>query len=679
MEDNFDPDKYLAEAPELDTNKVEEFDPDQYLSDMPLAQPQTPEREIGAEQARIKAAAITGGLGTELLRKGTSGGVQYGLEKIGQLTPEQMKLISQDPEQYRKARSFSDLLEQFQELGQRTREAGFEARRRGVESLRPLAPVSGQDIIPELGNITKAPIMELSQEELPKMKVQRSKSSAELENLLREKQSLESKILNIQETGIESIERNKELNSLTEQLNKVDSRISKTLPSAVQAPIEKIPPTLKDFEKATNIPQELLQARPDLANKKIQKELSGVLKKEIEFLKTGKIAPEKLADYVRSLQDKVSYVAAPSEAEKFKQEIARNISNYLKNLEGAEGYKAGQEMSQRAINLEKGFKEFGLGLDSEGNIKVTNAKKVENLYKTGNQKEIDRLNRYINQAQKLQLDINIPMQTGMFSPDIDKFQTELPLASIRKTVEEAKDLPLVTTAKRVIGGSVGGAVGGIPGAIAGYTGAGLLPTGTKAQELASLAKGSKAFKTAAKASKLLGPVGALVAGGMAYKGAEEAGLEGLEKLGVTAGEVINPLPFTDVTGAYVAGKKELEKGVLPAAQAAGEAFIKPVKEIVEEPTDIDFSSEALRRMERGEAVPKSMAYKGFTSTKPEEIAQLSESLAMSNDKAAQEYARVLNQITSSSEQQKEAILYSLNQQPAFRDLVRKLKAEKAEE
>lgn len=654
------------------TEAMPAFEDTQELSQQEL----TPTQLKVNEQLKAKTTMTTAALGTEALRRGISDAGQYGLEKIGKLTPEQMKTISQAPEEYKKARSFSDLLEQFQELGQQTRQAGFEARRRGVESLKPLAPISGQDIIPELGNISKAPIMELSQEELPKMKAVKSKSSSDLENLLNQKQALESKLSAIQETGIESIERNKELNNLTEQLNKVDSNISKTIPSAIQAPIEQIPPTLKDFEKATNIPGELLQARPDLANKKIQKELSSVLKKEIDFLKTGTIAPEKLADYVRSLQDKTSYIITPSEAEKFKQEIARNVSNYLKGLEGAEGYKAGQEMSQRAINLEKGFKEFGLGLDSEGNVKITNAKKVENLYKTGNQKEIDRLNKYINQAQQLQMDMNVPLQSGMIPPTIDRFQNELPLAGIKKTVEEAVDKPLITTMKRAVGGAVGGTVGGVPGAIAGYTGAGLLPTGTKIQEMASVAKGSKAFKTAAKASKALGPIAGLLTAGLAYKGAEEAGLEGAEQLGVAAGEVVNPIPFTDVTGAYIAGKKELEKGVVPAAKAAGEAFIKPAKEMIEEPTKIDFNSEALRRMERGENIPKAMVYKGFTSTKPEDISKFSESLAMSDDKAAQEYGRVLNQIASSSEQQKQAILYSLNQQPAFRELVRKLNVQK---
>jgi len=666
----FDPNKPFEE---IDTTP--QFNPDQPFEEI-STESQTPILEESLpEQPKIKTVALTAGLGTEALRKGISGAGQYGLEKLGKLTPQQMKTISEAPEEYKKARSFSDLLDQFQELGQQTRQAGFEARRRGVESLKGLEPIKGQEIIPELGDISKGPIMELAPEELPQIKKVPSKQISNLENLLKQKESLQNKLGKLQETGIESIERNKEINNLSEKLSDINSKISQGFPEALRSPVESIPPTLKDFEKATNIPGELLQVRPELANKKIQKQLSKTLKDEIDFLKTGSIEPAKLADYVRSLQEKTSYLTAPSEVEKFKQEIARNVSNYLKSLEGAEGYAKGQAQSQKAIQLEKGMREFGLGLDSENNIKITNPKKIENIYKTGNQKEIDRLNRYINQAQELQLELNVPLKSDIIPTEIDKFQTEFPLATIKKTVEEAKDLPLVTTAKRTIGAAVGGALGGIPGAIAGVTGAGALPTGTKAQEAISLAKGTGAYKAAAKASKFLGPAAGLIAAGTAFKGAEEAGLEGLEKLGVTAGEVINPIPFTDVTGAYIAAKKE--KGVIPSAKAAGEAYIKPLKEIIEQPSKIDYSSEELRRMERGESTPSFKAYKGnLKSDDPAEIASVAQTLQTNTDKASQEYARVLNQIVDAPASQKEAVLFGLNQQPAFRELVRKIKEQK---
>jgi hypothetical protein len=376
------------------------------------------------------------------------------------------------------------------------------------------------------------------------------------------------------------------------------------------------------------------------------------------------------------LQDQLSYLPNPSEAEKFKQEIARNVSNYLKGLEGAEGYAKGQAQSQKAIQLEKGMREFGLGLDSEKNIKITNPKKIETIYKSGNNKEIARLNRYINQAQELQVDLNVPLQSEIIPVNMDKFQTEFPFSQIKKTVEEAKDLPTVKALKLATAGTLGATVGGVGGGLGALATVPALPTGTKLQEAVSLAKGSMPYKTAAKASKLLGPLAGLVAGGMAYKGSGEAGLEGAERLAVTAGEVINPIPFTDVTGAYVAGKKELEKGVVPAAKAAGEAFIKPAKEFYEQPTDINYSSQALRRMERGEAVPKFEAYKNTLKTSnPEEIASVTKALQSGQDKASQEYGRVLSQIEDATPREKESILFGLNQQPAFRDLVRKLKGE----
>jgi hypothetical protein len=48
---------------------------------------------------------------------------------------------------------------------------------------------------------------------------------------------------------------------------------------------------------------------------------------------------------------------------------------------------------------------------------------------------------------------------------------------------------------------------------------------------------------------------------------------------------------------------------------------------------------------------------------------------MTDNKAAQEYARVLNSIISSPSKNKEAQISVLNQQPAFRELMRKTKGE----
>lgn len=58
---------------------------------------------------------------------------------------------------------------------------------------------------------------------------------------------------------------------------------------------------------------------------------------------------------------------------------------------------------------------------------------------------------------------------------------------------------------------------------------------------------------------------------------------------------------------------------------------------------------------------------------PAEIASMAQALQSGQDKASQEYGRVLSQIVDAPAREKESILFGLNQQPAFRELVRKLK------
>jgi hypothetical protein len=64
---------------------------------------------------------------------------------------------------------------------------------------------------------------------------------------------------------------------------------------------------------------------------------------------------------------------------------------------------------------------------------------------------------------------------------------------------------------------------------------------------------------------------------------------------------------------------------------------------------------------------------------PSEIASIAQSMQASPDKASQEYSRVLSQIVDAPVSQKEAVLFGLNQQPAFRELLRKLKDKKETE
>jgi hypothetical protein len=58
---------------------------------------------------------------------------------------------------------------------------------------------------------------------------------------------------------------------------------------------------------------------------------------------------------------------------------------------------------------------------------------------------------------------------------------------------------------------------------------------------------------------------------------------------------------------------------------------------------------------------------------PLEIAEIAQAMSANTDKASQEYSRVLSQVVNAAPREKESILFGLNQQPAFRELVRKIK------
>jgi hypothetical protein len=204
---------------------------------------------------------------------------------------------------------------------------------------------------------------------------------------------------------------------------------------------------------------------------------------------------------------------------------------------------------------------------------------------------------------------------------------------------------------------VGGALGGVPGAVAGT----VAPSGTKLQELASLAKGSKAYKGLAKASKLAGPLAGLAVAGLSYNDARDRGLDVPESVGVTAGEVLNPIPFTDVTGAYMAGKKEYQNSgeILPTAAAAGGAFSKPLVEQAE-------------KSAKGRAENIAQNYKmGKIVNSPEKIANLEDLYnkfkSMVGSKGAESTAQTIDKAINGDEDEKIKADFLIQQNPMLRN------------
>jgi hypothetical protein len=661
------------------------------------------------ENLKAVGASGTALIGTESLRRGISGAGQALIEKAGYLTPEDMDLITKNSKEYKKSRSFTDLIEELRKLAEQTSKAAPELHIRGVESLKPLPPISGQELMPVLGDITKAPMMELSPEELPQAKSFKSKSAAELEALLKEKDLLESKINTLQETGLESIERNRELNSLSENLDNVNKKITTTMPDAGRNPVYTVQPSLSDYEKATNIPEEVLQVRPELANKKIQKQFLPVIQEQVDFLKTGKITPYDMAKYIKGLQEATSNSKFPTEAEKFKQELARNMSNKLKTLEGAEGYAEGQRLSRKAIIIEKALKDYGLSLDQvekDGTVNIRNNSKIENIYKKGNQREIDRLNKYIDRAQKLQMEISTFGNGSAASPSIDRFQDEFKFANIKNKVAEAKEKPIVTSLKKLVGTVIGGSTAGTPGAVIGYGAAGTSTTGTKLQELAALAKASKTYKAAAGASKALGPIAALGAGLLASgqsqaageplplsaaKGVAETlsppGLSGSEA--ISQGQIAAEEQIASMTPEELTQAPELPADIMSAQdvvlsnpiitetlKGAAKGLVSPIPDLAKagksalESFGTERSLSARERQEKQMQSADNLSESKFETTNGPAITDFANYLESSPDKVAQEYSRVLRQVISSPDREKSAVLFGLNQNPAFRRLTK---------
>jgi hypothetical protein len=60
-------------------------------------------------------------------------------------------------------------------------------------------------------------------------------------------------------------------------------------------------------------------------------------------------------------------------------------------------------------------------------------------------------------------------------------------------------------------------------------------------------------------------------------------------------------------------------------------------------------------------------------TPKDDLEGLMNTLKSFDDKASQEYSNVLQGLANSTESQKEAILFTLNQQPAFRQSIKKAK------
>lgn len=178
-------------------------------------------------------------------------------------------------------------------------------------------------------------------------------------------------------------------------------------------------------------------------------------------------------------------------------------------------------------------------------------------------------------------------------------------------------------------------------------------------------KASKTLKSGA--GKLIPAAGMLIGGAAGALAAQNSGMEGGDVIASAVVEALNPIPFTDASGAYIAGRQEFDKtgSLSGAAKTAGSAYVKTLDEF-----GATRSNDARSRMEQNmKASPnptkKNNDFLNFVSKDPESLKELAATL----QGTAGSYSGPLLKAAEADERKRSAILFGLYQQPAFRSMV----------
>lgn len=168
-------------------------------------------------------------------------------------------------------------------------------------------------------------------------------------------------------------------------------------------------------------------------------------------------------------------------------------------------------------------------------------------------------------------------------------------------------------------------------------------------------------------SKIIPPIGAGVGATMGMIEAKKEGFNPWEAAAYSAFEAVNPFPVSGIEAMKMQGDIEKKAGMSGKELYRSERSAISNTLLNKKQVDIE------RGVSPSTSKDSNFSDTKFSSTKGPEMTSFAEQLEQSGDKAAAEYARVIRQVISSPEQQKQAILHSLNQDRNFRRLVGDLK------
>jgi hypothetical protein len=658
---------------------------EQELSDNELFAPPT-EQETNNES--LLAPPTDEELGNDTLDKVTRGGVgavgggvagllgqgvfkladKYGLPLLGELNREQLDFISSNADDYKAAPNLETKLKEYKTLAEKANQASYDFPRQAKDYLKTIEPWSPEKYYETIGETLKdkrfTSELKPTPVELPEKLLQKYQSEASrIANAEAAVADTMSKVEKGTDTYQQLLDEMATLKAQQNSLNKTAMSELDRIRNAAEA----------SSKSARGIPDELISARPDLAERVLDPALAPELEKAAAKARNvTELSPERLGEGILpALRDKGQYsrqggaatfsdVFNTDIAEKVRGQLGRDSEDYnvLMN-KGSDAIKVKDTLQDAGIKIKDGQ----LSLPKGGRAKIT--------------KMLQNPSDFPDELQSLIKAIDKSKELGLTDKGALEFISEFEAAGIKDIVSKSANLSDYNK-RRLAGGltkaAAGGLLGGLPGLAAG---AALDVGGTKLQELIALAQASKLGKGIGAVTRKLPAIGVVAGAGLGAASASEAGLSPAQVAttgAVGAAESFLPPAPVDLTGGAIAGFQEYNKSqdVGQALSAAGTATIKPLDEF-----GTKQSLSARERMEQN-----LNAFKGAkTQSAPlvgnytaDDVRATQEWFNASTDPMAQSFKVPLEKaVNAPDERSRAAAMFALEQQPAFRELQRKRK------
>lgn len=620
------------------------------------------------------------------------------LSSLGSLDSEQIKKIKNNPDLYRQSKDVADLVTETEDIERGLQQGIFDksntANQTIVKENVELPKNELKTKLDKVKGIQQYDVSENVTQANKKVNQKVRKLDKKIEPLKNDLESLS------QAANTSKVANTEAINSIDGQINEIDRQLQTTTDKSTK---DALNASKKDLQIAKReLTQKYKKNALDINKKQkskidklkdLQKQYKGLSKAGESLPQGDKLNLPEIEKYVQSEQEFLSKIDSPkgegavnllkrvrSDAdynkalgtESFSNKAAKQYGKDIRNILGEKSptYDKLMKESSEAI---KDRKDFASIIGLKGNTKTgeplratnTTAKRIEKLITDPESPDFKKLTEI---AQKYEL---------------EDFMNKAELTAINKAVEDAtglKNIKLGDILKGTIAANVIGAGPAVGGTIAARQ-----AIGTKAQELLTLASENPIVKGAGKVagkvgkavSKSLPLVGALGS----YQEAQAAGMDPLETAGYVAAEELNPLPVS-LKDMYDA-KEDMNKADSNLLnERMANMFPKATEEarIENEQKKQEKAAKLKERLARYNEIKdrEMMSLKSDEVNRVDKLKNLEnvkstiEKLKTMDTEASNSYANELQSVEGEDDQRKNAVLMGLMQQPAFRQMLKKM-------